>query len=234
MKVKLSILVSVLLCSVTATGQEQAQGLSAGLFQKKWLIGGSFQSNWTKISGKDLPETYFGKPSVSGLIQGEYFFQERLGVGVGFGYQQKGAGIKNPDYVKDLGDADSTNRERLRFHGLDLPVYLCYRGPALGQTGMRLSGRLGPALSYNTQSTRIWHSVEDGFHDIQKQPDLYDRFGAYLVSSFGVDVNAGNTTLFQFQFFFHQGLNNVYRDAATFGSAIGRNRGYGFQVGFFY
>ncbi len=234
MKAKLSIFIAVLLCAVSAAGQETAQGPSAGLFQKQWLVGGSFQSNWTKIGGKNLPETYFSKPSVSGLIQGEYFLKERIGLGIGFGYQQKGAGIKNPDYVKELGDADSTNRERIRFHGLDLPVYLCYRGPALGQTGMRFSGRLGAALSYNTQSTRIWHSVEDGFHDIQKQADLYYRFGTHLMSSFGVDVNAGNTTLFQFQFFFHQGLNNVYRDAAVFGDAAGRYKAYGFQVGFFY
>lgn len=234
MKIKFSILIGVLLWTVTATGQEIIQGQPTDLMQKKWLFGGSFYSNWGRIGGKNLPATYFSKPSVGGLIQGEYFFKERIGIGFGFGYQPKGAGIINQDYVQELGDADSTHREHLRFSGWDLPAYLCFRGPMLGQTGMRFSGRFGASLSYNAQSMRIWHSVEDGFHDKQKLPDLYYRIGGNIVSSFGVDVNAGNTTLFQFQFFFQQGLNNVFRDATVFGNAIGRNKSYGFQVGFFY
>ncbi|MFZ4426310.1 MAG: outer membrane beta-barrel protein [Saprospiraceae bacterium] len=233
MKAKLSVLGIVFLWAVGAIAQE-VQVPEVGIFNKNWLIGGTFQSNWTKITGKNLPETYFNKPSVSGLIQVEHFFKERVGVGFGFGYQQKGAGIKNPDFVRELGDPDSTNRDHLRFHGLDLPAYLCYRGPILGGTGIRLSGRLGAALSYNTQTIRIWHSVEDGFHDKQKQANIYYRFGTYVMSSFGFDANAGNTTLFQFQFFFHRGLNNVYRDAATFANANGKNQVFGFQLGFFY
>lgn len=232
MKIKTVFLLFACLAASALFGQQSNSNLS--LFDKTRLWGGSTYISWSRIGGSRLPETYFAKPTAGLLLQAEFFLTARWGYGFGIGYQQKGSGIKNPDLVSELGDADSTYRERIRFHDFELPVYVFYRSPEIRQTGMRFSSRLGASFAYNTQTAKIWHSVEDGFHDIQKRTDQYYRGGINLLSSAGLDINAGPATLFQLHVFYQRGLQNVFRDALAFNNGKGFTHLYGLQFCFLY
>lgn len=232
MKITTAFLLFAFMATTVLSGQQTSGNPS--LFDKNRLFGGSTYISWSKIGGSRLPDTYFAKPTAGLLLQAEFFLTARWGYGLGIGYQQKGSGIKNPDLIKELGDADSTYRERIRFHDFELPVYLFYRSPEIGRTGTRFSGRLGASFAYNTQTAKIWHSVEDGFHDIEKVTDQYYRGGINLLSSAGLDINAGPASLFQLHIFYQQGLQNVFRDATAFSSSRGFTQLYGLQFSFLY
>jgi hypothetical protein len=232
---KIKNVLSILIClATTVLLYGQQPGSNPSLFDKTRLFGGSTYISWSKIGGSRLPETYFAKPTAGLILQAEYFLKARWGYGFGLGYQQKGAGIKNPDLIQELGNGDSTYRERIRFHDFELPVYLFYRSAEIGRTGTRFSSRLGASFAYNTQTAQIWHSVEDGFHDIQKRTQQYYRGGINLLCSAGLDINAGPASLFQLHFFYQRGLQNVFRDSATFNNSRGYTQLYGLQFCFLY
>lgn len=203
-------------------------------FNKKLTFGGTFQTAWTTIEGKNLPGTYFSKPSVGGILHVEYHPIKYIGLGVGFGYQQKGAGLKTLDVDKTLGNPDSTNRARFRFHCWDIPFYLSFRSPEIKKSGIRLSARIGGAYSINSYTEYVFHSVEDGFHTIKNLSSDYYKNDLNIIGAIGVDINAGNTAIFQLQFFMQNGTKNVFSNSTLFGNAEGYNRAIGFQIGFFY
>src|SRR5436190_10963067 len=114
-------IVSGILVLNEARAQEKAQILAEGeakpVFDKKLRWGISHNIYLSSISGSNLPSDYYYKPSVGFNLRLEYYPTSFLGVGLGFGVQQRGAGIINADnyggsfshsWIQPTGDYDST------------------------------------------------------------------------------------------------------------------------------
>ena len=66
-------------------------------FSKKFRMGISWNQYWGTIKGNDLPETYFAKPCIGYNLTAQYHPLSFIGIGLGWGFQQRGAGIITPD-----------------------------------------------------------------------------------------------------------------------------------------
>ena len=127
-------------------------------------------------------------------------------------FQQRGAGIINPDKVKELGNPDSTYRERLRFNHVQVPISLILRTKDLIK-GIRLSGAFSLVPIINFESSDVFNSIEDGYHVITPVSDQYQKNDLLSQFSVGPDINAGNTIL-RIHFVYSKGTNNVYSTGA--------------------
>jgi hypothetical protein len=183
-----------------------------------------FNNGWSSIS--NTPDGFY-KPSLGGGVRLDYYFTKNMGLSLGVNFQQRGTGLKTPDYDSSLGNADSTNRLRLRFNCLDLPVSFLYRSNALfGGKGVKLILGAGITPQFNLKANRIFISAEDGFHDIQDVSKDYYAFDAPLNASAGFLVNAGNSSAFLVDLFAQFGLVNVYEKT----SQSGQNRYFGIRI----
>ncbi len=194
-------------------------------FEKKFHCGISINTYFTTIAGDNLPKTYFSKPSLGFDIRAEYFFKPYVGLGVGIGFQQRGAGIINPDKVKELGNPDSTYRERLRFNHIQVPISLILRTSKDIVKGIRLSGTFSLVPIFNFESNDVFNSVEDGNHIITPVSNQYQKNDLLYQFSFGPDINAGNT-IFTIHFVYSKGTSNVYSTNLS----KGYNEGMGVQI----
>lgn len=201
---------------------------------KKFHWGIHFNNYWSSIEGSNVPE-YFYKPSLGYFIKAEYYFTNMLGISAGIGLQQRGAGIINRNQAEvPLGGRDSTYRERLRMNYIDVPVMLSIRNPQPIKGGdVRLAGSFGIVPQYMVNTTQIFHSVEDGFHEYINQTDNLTRMDLGLIASAGVDIFAGST-VFQVRLVGNWGTRNVYNNAVVYPGYSGKNRMYGIQVGFMF
>ena len=203
-------------------------------FDKKMRIGGIFTQSWTNVVGKDLPHSYFAKPSLGGVISMQYYFQKTLGVSIGLGYQQRGAGIITPDFVKELGNADSTYRHRLRMNCIDLPIMLHWRAARPTIAGTRWTAGVGVIPTYIFKTGSIFHSVEDGFHDMQNWSSDFAKFDVAGTAEGGLDINASDGCLFQVRLWGSYGFTNPYKNDALWGTAKGANLTLGLKIGFMF
>lgn len=194
-------------------------------FEKKFHWGISSNTYFTTIVGNNLPQTYFAKPSLGFDMRAEYFFKPSIGLGVGIGFQQRGAGIINPDKVKELGNPDSTYRERLRFNHLQFPISLMLRTKKDIIKGIRLSGSFSLVPVINFESNDVFNSVADGYHMITPVSDQYRKNDLLYQFSIGPDINAGNT-IFRVHFVYARGTSNVY----AINARTGYNEGMGVQI----
>lgn len=194
-------------------------------FEKKFHWGISANTYFTTIVGDNLPKAYFSKPSLGVDFRVEYFLKSYLGLGLGIGFQQRGAGILNPDKVKELGNPDSTYRERLRFNHLQIPINVILRTPKDIIKGVRLSGSFGILPVVNFESNDVFNSVEDGNHVVTAVTDQYQKSDLLYQFTFGPDINAGNT-IFRIHFVYSRGNQNVYTN--SLGS--GYNQSMGIQI----
>ena len=234
----------VLLClSLGAPAQTMkdviADGKEKNPFEKKFRVGAGFQMYWSKLTGDNLPVAYYAKPSLGISIRAEYYFTSFLGVGAGFGYQQRGTGVINADqsggafshpWIIDnngnQGDPDSTYLEKLRFNTLEFPVTLNLRTPKDVIKGVRLSGAAGVIYIYNIQANDVFQSVLDGLHKDNLVTDSYIRNDLGYQLSFGAEIDSGGTgTLFQLHFVYTEGLGNVY----SVGQGNGHQIAYGLR-----
>jgi Outer membrane protein beta-barrel domain len=206
-------------------GEKEPDELIPKPFDKKFHWGISANTYFTTITGDNLPKTYFSKPSLGFDVRAEYFFKPYIGLGVGVGFQQRGAGIINPDKVKELGNPDSTYRERLRFNHLQVPISLILRTNKDIIKGVRLSGTLSVVPLINFESSDVFNSVEDGNHVITPVSDQYQKNDLLYQLSIGPDINAGNT-IFRIHFVYSKGTSNVY----STGTNVGYNQSLGIQV----
>lgn len=126
--------------------------------------------------GSNLPADYFYKPSLGLKFQLDYFFNKNWGINAAIAYQQRGVGIYTPDFIKTVGDPDSTHRYRLRLNSFELPILLIYRQdkPIIG--GTRFTAGLGAVPAFIAKAETIFHSVEDGFHINENVSSQYRRF----------------------------------------------------------
>lgn len=239
MKYALSILfVTLLISPEVAKGQQNlkekilADGIPRRAFEDKFHWGAAFHLYWSTISGDQVGDSYFMKPSLGGSIRAEYYFNSFLGVGIGAGFQQRGAGIVNQDKtggafahpwitnnMGTIGDPDSTYLERLRFSTLEFPVSILLRTPKdVLQDGMRLSGSIGPTLIHTMQVNQTYQSIIDGFHPYNWVTDNFTRNEIGIQASLGVEIDSGGgRSICQIHAVYSSGLSNVYATDAYSG-----------------
>lgn len=209
-------------------------------FSKKFRFGLSWNQYWGTIKGSNLPKEYFAKPCVGASLRSEYYPLPFLGIGVGFGVQQRGAGIINEDKtggtfthpwfgLKDNTE-DSTYRERLRMNTIEIPVTLLLRTPKDVVKGMRLSAAAGLVWIKNDYVKDFWHKPEDGFHTIIDVDKDYIKQDLGYQLSIGADIDAASSCIFQVQLIYTRGTKNIY----TTGSGNGHTETYGVRVAWLY
>ena len=232
-------LLSMMMAAYEGLSQDKekilAQGNDKDMFAKKFKWGVSLNQYWGTIKGTNLPNTYFAKPCIGFNVRAEYYPLSFVGVAVGFGMQQRGAGIINPDnyggafthpWIVPQYDSDSTYRERLRVNTIEVPITLLLRTPKDLIKGMRLSAAGGIVYSYVSWTKDAFLSVEDGYHKIV---DLSPNFLANDVGyqfSVGPEIDAGGACVLQVHFVYTKGTKNVYYT----GPGDGRLETYGFRV----
>lgn len=235
-----------ILSPLAVTGQQTLrekilnEGIQKSVFEKKFHWGVAFHLYWSGIEGEQVASTYFFKPSLGGSLRAEYYLNSFLGVGVGAGYQQRGAGINNVDVtggafahpwitndVGTVGDPDSTYLERLRFNTLEFPVTLLLRTPKDVFSGMRITGAVGPTFIHNMSTNLTMQSIVDGFHPYNWVTDNYIRNEFGLQASLGVDIDSGGgKSICQIQFVYTSGSKNIYKS----GVATGNHTTYGVRI----
>lgn len=215
----------------------KAQAEEKSAFEKKLKFGVSWNQYWGTIKGSNLPKEYFAKPCVGASLRAEYYPLPFVGVGVGVGVQQRGAGIINQDNYggsfthpwEPNYDPDSTYRERLRMNTIEVPITLLLRTPKDIIKGVRLSGAVGIVWIKNDYVKDFWHKPEDGFHTIINVDDEYIKQDLGYQASLGTDIDAGQT-VFQVHFVYTKGTKNIYTTA----SGDGRVETYGFRLAWLY
>ena len=246
---QLTSLLSLLLLSQGVFSQQKvkeqiiADGTLKVAIDKKFHWGISYQQYWSTIIGEQVKSTYFIKPSIGFNFRAEYYFNEVIGVGMGVGFQQRGAGINNTDVTGGAfakpwifvdtpdgarsGNIDSTHLERLRFSTIEFPLTLLVRTPKdFLQQGMRLSGAIGPTLIHTSRVNQTYQSVVDGFHPYNWVTDNYVRNQFVYQASVGLDIDSGGgTSVFQIHLVYTETLSNVYAK----GQADGRLTAFGFR-----
>ena len=204
-----------------------ADGELKDALDKKFHIGISYNQYWSGITGETQGD-YFIKPSVGFNLRTEYYFNSFIGIGLGVGFQQRGAGINRTDITGGAyahpwifvntpngyksGDPDSTHLDRLRFSTIEFPLTLLLRTKKdFLQKGMRLSGAVGPTLIHTSRVNQTFQSVIDGFHPYNWVTDNYVRNQFGIQASVGFDIDSGGgTSLFQVHLVYTQTLSNMY------------------------
>lgn len=235
-----SVLFFSLLSGFAQTKEEIiAQGEQKDVFEKKVRLGLSWHQYWGTIKGSNLPKEYFAKPCVGASLRAEYYPLSFVGIGVGFGVQQRGAGIINEDktggtfshpwFGAQDNTEDSTYRERLRMNTIEVPITLLLRTPKDVVKGMRLSAAAGIVWIKNDYVKDFWHKPEDGFHTIINVENDYIKQDLGYQASLGADIDAGQS-IFQVHFVYTKGTKNIYKT----GTGDGRVETYGFRVAWLY
>jgi hypothetical protein len=197
--------------------------------EKKWRIGGMYMNSWTSLPGYNTEKTFY-KPSLGGMLYAEYTFIPWVGIGMGFGLTQRGAGIKYTHVIQPgLGDVDSTYRTRVRSNNIILPLGLVIKAPLW--KGARFSFFGGGAFNYAFSGERVYLDVESGFHSRTSQTELYKKVDFLLHASAGLDIQAGSpAAVLRVHFLFNEGLRRVYRGSLS-EPYSGKNSLFGIQLG---
>ncbi|NBP69955.1 MAG: hypothetical protein EBR30_18945 [Cytophagia bacterium] len=203
-------------------------------FDKKLRFGLSWNQYWGTIKGSNLPEEYFAKPCVGASLRVEYYPLSFIGIGAGFGVQQRGAGIINQDLSggsfthpwEGINDPDSTYRERLRMNTIEVPITLLLRTPKDIIKGVRLSGAIGVVFIKNDYVKNFFHVPEDGFHVIADVSNDYVASDLGYQASLGFDIDAAESCVFQVQALYTKGTKNIYKT----GTGNGQVETYGVRV----
>ncbi|HRI78777.1 MAG TPA: outer membrane beta-barrel protein [Cyclobacteriaceae bacterium] len=221
-----------------------AEGESRDPFDKKFRWGISYQQYWSTITGDQVEKDYFIKPSIGFNFRFEYYFNSFLGLGLGAGYQQRGAGITNLDNTGGAyahpwitvdgvtGDPDSTHLERLRFNTIEFPLTILLRTPKDVWKGTRVSAAAGPTLIHLISVNQTYQSVVDGFHPYHWVSDNYIHNDLGYQVSIGADIDSGGSgkSMFQIHFVYTQGLKNIY----AAGQGDGRQMTFGVRLGWLF
>jgi hypothetical protein len=234
MKVNKIVMLSLLI-GFAATAQSPSfpdTTVKKSKWDKKFFFGATFNNSWATIKGSDMPNEYFWKPSVGASLKAEYYFHKYIGLMVGAQYQQKGSGIISEDKVQDLGNPDSTYRARIKLHALEVPISIIVRsGEVMKNT--RLHAGLGISPMINFQARYVFYSAEDGFHAIVDQKDRYYKSDLAFNASAGIDINAGNSCIFQIHLYGTWGTKNVY-NTDFFPDASGKTKVIGLRLGWMF
>ncbi len=191
--------------------------------ERKIRFGVSFCQTWTSILGSNLPHSYFLKPSLGGGLEFDYFFHKNLGIGAGITYQQRGAGIYTQDVNKDLGNADSTHRHRLRENCIDFGLYFNIRSNTGLSKGNKWIGSLGIIPSYIFKTGSIFHSEEDGFHEEIDWTSDFSKIDLAMSVALGLEINAAEAAKLRVLLICSYGFVNPYLNKLIYNNASGNN-----------
>jgi Outer membrane protein beta-barrel domain len=219
------ILPTVLLLLPMLIAAQESKKIEPTPFEKKLLLGFSYHNYWTTVDGDNLPPSYFYKPSLGFSLKAEYYLRSFVGVSVGAGFQQRGAGILSPDFDKSQGNADSTYRKRLRFNSIEFPISLLLRTPKDVVKGLRFKASAGIIPLINIQSNEVFLSIEDGNHTRTDVSNDYWKNDLAYQLTIGPEINTGSGIL-QIDFVYSHGTKNIY----STGSATGYNQSVGFRL----
>lgn len=233
----------LLLASLTTLAQSKEEILEQAAvkspFEKKFRWGISGNQYWGIISGDNLTEDYFGKPCLGFNLRGEYYVLPFVGVGLGAGIQQRGAGILNPDnsggsfthpWEQPQYDGDSTYRQRLRFNTFEIPFTLLLRTPKDVIKGVRPSAAVGISYVHVGRVNDFWLVVEDGYHQDRVVSNEYLKSDLAYQFSLGTDIDAGGAGVLQVHLVYSKGTRNVYAN----NQGDGRLVTYGFRLAWLY
>ncbi len=208
-----------------ALAQQPDQPAPMG-FQRKFLWGVTYQQCWSTISGSPLAANYFAKPSIGGSLVAEYDFASFMGVSVGLGYQQRGAGIVNPG--KTPG-SDSTYRERLRFNTIEIPLSLVLRTPNDLFPGVRLGGTISMIPMINFRSHDVINILDPSIQDANIVTDVSSSYFKNDVAwqlTIGPEFGSAGPGVIKVHFLYSRGTTNVY----TASQGTGHNQTMGVRL----
>ena len=242
--IKYIVVLALLIGNFAVFGQTKeeilAQAEDVNVFNKKFRVGVSWNQYWGIFKGNSLPKEYFAKPCVGASLRAEYYPLSFIGIGAGFGIQQRGAGVINEDktggtftrpwFGLQENTEDSTYRERIRMNTIEVPVTLLLRTPEDVIKGVRLSAAAGIVWIKNDYVKDFWHKPEDGFHTIIDVGDQYIKQDLAYQFSLGTDIDVSGQSVFQFHLVYTKGTKNIY----TTGSGDGRTETYGFRLAWLY
>ena len=209
----------ILLCTLgiaaSVTGQVTPEKTKLHGFEKKIAWGIAYQQCWSTIRGTFLQEDYFTKPSLGFSISVEYYPLSFIGIGVGAGYQQRGAGITHHNVSPvTITNPDSTHLERLRFSTAEFPISIFLRTPMDVVKGLRFGGSIAAVPMVNLRSRDVFTDVEPSVGDRDMVRDVsssYFKKDTAYQFSFGPEIDSGASGLIKVHFLYNQGTSNVYR-----------------------
>ncbi len=240
---KIFIIAAMAIVYLPALSQEKerilAEAEPKSTLDKKFRWGFSLNMYWSTITGNDLPKEYFIKPSLGVTFRAEYYFKPYIGVGAGLGYQQRGAGIINPDNSGGAfshpwivnkygtqGNPDSTHLEKLRFNTIEVPLSVLLKTPKDVFEGWRITGSLGAIFIYNVKTNDRFESIVDGFHTDTDLTESFIRNDIGYQISLGPEIDVGEKSTCQVHLVYSQGFKNVY----TAGQGDGRQITMGVRI----
>jgi len=244
MKDRIIVLLAICVMVITSNAQdssirENLKKQAINPFGKKVSFGISWNQYWGTITGKNLPEEYFSKPCIGYNLMVQYYPVSFAGIGIGAGFQQRGAGIISPDnsggsfthpWEDPVGDPDSTYRRRLRYNALELPITILLRTPGDVIRGVRPSAAFGFTFIKPRSVHDFFFSVEDGFHTDEIVTDQYASRDLATQFSIGADIDAGGGSVLQAHLVLTKGTRNVFAGS----QGDGRMETIGFRLAFLY
>ncbi|MEY2753169.1 MAG: hypothetical protein RLZZ570_1115 [Bacteroidota bacterium] len=177
---------------------------------QRWLSGGlTFTQGFTTILD-DARSDYFVKPSLAGGLVLSINPVSWISLTSGLVHEQHGAGILMPDLVGGIGNADSTHRTRLRLNTWGVPLGASIRTPVLFDN-TRLSASYGFTYHHLARATKVYHSIEDGFHQVEEytsffQPNFWTNYWTV-----GVEIEVPRSAVLQLHYVASRSNANVYR-----------------------
>jgi len=185
----------------------------------KWITPGlTFTQGFTTIEDASRSD-YFVKPSLSGGATLSINPITWVSLTSGIIHEQHGAGILLPDNVGGIGNPDSTHRTRLRLNTWGIPMAMTVRTPVLFDN-TRISASYGMTYHRLARATKVFHSIEDGFHQVEEYTEFFiPRFWTTTWSA-GFEIEVPRSAVLQIHYVASRSRQNVYQ-GGPFGSASG-------------
>lgn len=186
---------------------------------KKWITPGlTFTQGFTTIEDASRSD-YFVKPSLSGGATLSINPITWVSLTSGIIHEQHGAGMLLPDNVGGIGNPDSTHRTRLRLNTWGIPMAMTVRTPVLFDN-TRISASYGMTYHRLARATKVFHSIEDGFHQVEEYTEFFvPRFWT-TTWPVGFEIEVPRSAVLQIHYVASRSRQNVYQ-GGPFGSASG-------------
>jgi hypothetical protein len=194
-----------------------------------WGIAGSVTE--TTISGGG----FFRVPTVNPTIRADYYFLKNIGIGIGLGYQMSGAGITNDTAQVPPANPSAGNLSTPHFHleYLNVPISIRLRTNKLF-SALQASGSIGIQPQFMIRAQKQYYDYDNGYHVLIHETKNFVSSDLAYIASAGVDINAGNSCIFQVHLIGQWGSKNVFNSSGTYSGQNGKNRLYGIQIAYLF
>ncbi len=181
----------------------------------RWGCTVHFAQQWGSIR-EDGETGFFVKPSLGGGIGVDFAVREGLLLNAGVQMQQYGTGVRLDDVVGGIGNPDSTFRTRLRISGLGGYVGNAFASAPLCDGKFRMVGGWKFGMHHVVRARSVFHSVEDGFHEVTDLKSDVVPFFSTLGMSAGLEWNQPSAAKFSVQWVACASLGNAYRNDGVY------------------